>query len=104
MFLITLSPMRRDDTLTVSVSGDVLVLNGEALDLGRLAPGESLPAETLGGDWIASDILRHESGEIALTLILPHGESAPEATRFPQPITVTADGPVQLPPHDTPAA
>ncbi|RLL71292.1 hypothetical protein [Paenirhodobacter hankyongi] len=96
MFLITLSPMRRDDTLAVSVAGDVLTLNGAALDLGALAPGESLPCDEIGCEWIASDIVRGEGGEIALTLILPHGAEATDARRFPQPVTVTADGPVAL--------
>lgn len=103
MFQITLSPMRRDDALAVSVTGDVLVLNGAPLDLATLPPGGTLPRAEAGNDWIASDIVRRESCEIALTLILPHGAEAPEATRFPAPITVTTDGPVTLPPHDAPA-
>lgn len=97
MFFISLSPQLHDDTLTATVAGDVLMLNGEALDLGTLPPGGTLPRAEAGNDWIASDIVRRESGEIALTLILPHGAEAPEATRFPAPITVTADGPVPLP-------
>lgn len=96
MFLITLSPMRCDDALSVSVAGNVLTLNGLALDLGALAPGERLPCDALGCAWLASDIIRGEHGEIALTLILPHGAEASEALRFPPPITVTADGPVAL--------
>lgn len=103
MFFISLSPQRRDDTLTATVAGDVLVLNGAPLDLATLPPGGTMPRAEAGNDWIASDIVRSESGEIALTLILPHGPDAPEATRFPEPITVTADGPVTLPPHDAPA-
>ena len=98
MFLITLSPMRRDDVLTVSVAGDVLVLNGEALDLGTYTADPDAPH-----DWIVGQPVQ-DAGVWNVTLILPHGADAPEATRFPEPITVTADGPVQLPPHDTPAA
>lgn len=97
MFLITLSPMRRDDTLTVSVSGDVLVLNGEALDLGTYTADPDAPH-----DWIVGQPVQ-DAGVWNVTLILPHGADAPEATRFPEPITVTADGPVQMPPHDAPA-
>lgn len=103
MIFITLSPQRRDDMLTATVAGDVLVLNGVSLDFGALASGETLPRAEAGSDWIASDIVRSESGEIAVTLILPHGPDAPEETRFPEPITMTADGPVPLPPHDAPA-
>ena len=98
MFLITLSPMRRDDVLTVSVAGDVLVLNGEALDLGTYTADPEAPQ-----DWIVGQPVQ-DGGVWYVTLILPHGADAPEATRFPEPITVTADGPVQLPPHDMPAA
>lgn len=94
MFLITLSPMRRDDTLMVSVSGDVLVLNGEAIDLATYTAD---PEAT--HDWIVGQP-EQDGGIWYVTLILPHGESAPEATRFPEPITVTEDGPVQLPPYN----
>jgi len=103
MFFISLSPQRRDDTLEASVTGDALLLNGVSLDFGALAAGETLPRAGAGSDWIASDIVRREDGEIALTLIVPHGPDAPEATRFPEPITVTGDGPVPLPPHDAAA-
>ncbi len=33
-----------------------------------------------------------------MEIILPHGPDAPEATRFPEPISVKGDGPVDLPP------
>lgn len=94
MFLITLSPQCRNDALTVSVAGDVLVLNGEPLDLGTYTADPEAPH-----DWIIGQPVE-DAGVWNVTLILPHGESAPEAARFPQPIAVTADGPVQLPPHD----
>lgn len=94
MFLITLSPMRCDDVLTVSVAGDVLVLNGEALDLGTYTADPDAPH-----DWIVGQPVK-DAGVWHVALILPHGESAPEVTRFPQPIAVTKDGPVALPPHD----
>lgn len=97
MFLITLSPMRRDDVLTVSVSGDVLVLNGVSLDLGTYTADPEVPH-----DWIVGQPVQ-DAGVWHVTLILPHGADAPEATRFPEPITVTADGPVTLPPYDAPA-
>ena len=94
MFLITLSPMRRDDVLTVSVAGDVLVLNGEAIDLATYTADPEAPH-----DWIIGQPVQ-DGGVWHVTLILPHGENAPYETRFPEPITVTEDGPVQLPPYD----
>lgn len=94
MFLITLSPMRRDDALAVSVAGDVLVLNGEAIDLATYTADPEVPH-----DWIIGQPVQVE-GEWHVTIVLPHGGEAPEATRFPEPITVTEDGPVQLPPYN----
>jgi hypothetical protein len=41
-----------------------------------------------------------EDGAWHLTLVLPHGENAPEQTRFPGPLDVTADGPLALPPYN----
>tara|TARA_R110000868_G_scaffold376497_1_gene641500 strand:+ start:760 stop:1074 length:315 start_codon:yes stop_codon:yes gene_type:complete len=96
---INLSPQARFDRLTVSKSGDVLTINGIAYDFGPLPDGGTLPREAVGCDWLASDVERI-SGEIHLTLLLPHGSDAPEATRFPAPVTVTEDGPVALPPYD----
>ncbi|MPL74072.1 hypothetical protein SDC9_19881 [bioreactor metagenome] len=91
MFLITLSPMRRDDTLVVSVAGDVLVLNGVALDLGTYTADPEAPH-----DWIFGQPDQN-GGVWHVTLVLPHGADASEQTRLPPPITVTADGPVPLP-------
>lgn len=93
---ITLSPMRRDDTLTLSRAGDVLTVNGEDLDFSALGEGDILPASATGCEWLIGDITR-TGGELVLTMILPHGADAPAATMFPDPITVTGDGPVTLP-------
>lgn len=91
--LLTLSPRNRADQLTVSVAGDVLVLNGVSVDLSAYDPDTPSP-------WIVGEPTQ-ATGEWQVTLILPHGSNAPEVTRFPIPITVT-DGPVALPPYDAP--
>ena len=39
-------------------------------------------------------------GEVCLTLILPHGQNPSRAVAFPEPITVTEDGPIEVP-HDS---
>lgn len=93
---INLSPVRMDDRLVASVIGNVLTVNGTAYDFGPLAEGGTLPREAVGCPLLASDVTR-EGGHITLTLILPHGSDAPEAARFPQPITVTQSGPIPLP-------
>lgn len=97
--ILTLSPVRMDDTLTASVAGDVLTLNGEALDFAPLPSGATLPREAVDNPWIAGDVTRAMDGTLTVPLILPHGSNAPEATRFPAPIDA-GDGPVPLPPYN----
>lgn len=96
---ISFSPMRSDVPLTLSVKGNVLVLNGEELDVSALPKGATLPRDAVGCEWLASDIERDDSGLI-LTLVLPHGAQAPEETLFPAPLIITTDGPVPLPPYE----
>ena len=97
MHQIDLSPMRRDDRLEVSVSGDVFTINGAAFDFSALPEGASLPRDAVACDWLASDVVR-TGGVVRLTLILPHGPDAPQETLFPDPVS-PGDGPVALPPY-----
>lgn len=76
------------------VQGSAVVLNGEALDLGTYTADPEVPH-----DWIFGQPDQN-GGVWHVTLILPHGADAPEETCFPQPITVTADSPVTLPPYE----
>ncbi|WOI35009.1 hypothetical protein R1T40_09880 [Tritonibacter scottomollicae] len=96
---ISFTPTRCDTALTATRQGDVLTLNGEAFDFTALSEGDVLPREAVTCDWLASEATR-QNGEIHLTLILPHGADAPEETRFPQPVTLTGDGSVPLPPYE----
>ncbi|MFN4131275.1 MAG: hypothetical protein ACK4GC_15875 [Paracoccaceae bacterium] len=98
---ITLSPMRRDDVLTLHRAGDILTINGEAFDFSPLPEGATLPREAVDCDWLASDVTR-TGGALHLTLILPHGAEAPPETLFPAPVIDPANGPVELPPHSLP--
>lgn len=93
---ITLSPQRRDDTLTVIKEGDSLTINGTAYEFSQLPDGGTLPKGAVDCEWIASDIDRVD-GELELTLLLPHGADASEAARFPEPIVNPGDGQVELP-------
>lgn len=95
---LTFSPMRRDDTLALSRTGDVLTINGEAFDFSALPEGASLPRDAVACDWLAGDVERI-GGVLHLSLILPHGANAPRETRFPVPI-MAGDGPVALPPYE----
>lgn len=93
---INLSPQRRDDTLTIIKSGDVLTINGTEFDFSQVPDGGLLPREAVDCAWLASDVTR-EDGELTLTLLLPHGANASEARRFPEPLTNVPDGEVEFP-------
>jgi hypothetical protein len=93
---INLSPQCRDDELSVIVSGDILVLNGEVLDLTPLPEGGTLPRNAVENPWLIGDVIRKD-GQIELTLLFPHGFDASEAARFPEPLIVTTNGKVELP-------
>lgn len=93
---ITLSPVRLDETLAATRAGDVLTLNGEAFDFGPLPEGATLPAEAVDSEWIVGPVSRID-GELHLTLRLPHGPNPSRAVAFPEPVTVTQDGPIPLP-------
>jgi len=103
---ISFSPVRGDAPLELSVTGEVLTVNGLTLDLSVIPDGATLPQAAVACDLLASDIER-VAGQLQLKLLLPHGPEAPEATRWPAPITISSDGPVNLPPfgaaEETPA-
>ena len=99
--ILKFSPVFMDKGLTLHRKGDVLTINGHALDFGPLPEGASLPADAIASPWIAGPVTR-AGGVLHVTVMLPHGANAPEATRFPMPLTLTVDGPVELPLYDTP--
>jgi hypothetical protein len=99
---ITLSPVRLDETLVAFRIGDVLTINGEALDFTLLPDGATLPAEAIASDWITGPVSRI-NGELHLTLRLPHGPNPSPAVAFPAALHVTEDGPIVLPFDPEPA-
>lgn len=99
---INFTPQRRDDTLELVKTGDTLTINGQDLDLSVIPEGATLPDAQDIHPLLFGDISR-ENGEIELTFILPHGPNPSQATAFPEPITVTQDGPVAVP-FDPPVA
>jgi hypothetical protein len=94
---ITFTPQRRDDTLTLSKTGDVLTIGGEDFDFSQLAEGDLLPREAVTSDWLASDVERI-GGVVHLSIVVPHGAKAPITTLFPAPVTAT-DGAIPVPAH-----
>lgn len=95
---ISFSPQRRVDTLSLSKSGDILTINDTPLDLSGIPDGATLPAEAISNEWIVGPVERID-GVLHVTLALPHGPNPSHAVAFPEPITVTADGPIEVP-HD----
>jgi len=93
---INLSPQRRDDTLSVTKSGDVLTINGTAYDFSQVPDGGLLPQDAVECPWLASDVER-VNGELVLSLLMPHGANASEARRFPAPLIDVPDGEVEFP-------
>lgn len=93
---ITLSPMRRDDSLNVIKDGDKLRINGELFSFISLPDGATIPAGEVPCEWIVGPVERID-GDIHLTLILPHGPSPSEAVAFPAQIIDPPDGSLDLP-------
>lgn len=108
--IITFAPVRPiGDPVPLDVvrEGDVLTINGTALDFGPLPEGGRLPRAAVDCPWLASEVTR-EGGVLHLTLVLEHGPipfpQPPEAdvVLYPAPITLTGDGPVALPAYTAP--
>ncbi|WP_298187842.1 hypothetical protein [uncultured Pseudomonas sp.] len=99
--IIKLSPLRLDEALEASVAGDVITLNGQAFDFTQLPEGATLPADAIDSGHFGGPVERI-SGELHLTLRLPHGPNPSRAVAFPEPAHVTQDGPVKLPTDEVP--
>ncbi len=101
MINITLSPVRVDAELSIVINGETIIVNGEAFDFSPLLEGATLPGSAILSDWFPGDAER-KNGDLSVTIRLPHGANAPENTRFPAPLEIKANGPVELPPFDEP--
>lgn len=95
---ITFSPIRHNTRLSIEKKGETLVLNDVPCDFSGIADGEERAAEDFGTVFLA-DVVRRVDGTLHLTLLLPHGASAPRETLFPKPRKLTKDGPIALPPY-----
>ena len=93
---ITLNPQRRDDTLTVSKSGDTLTINGIAYDFSVIPDGATLPASAVDCEYITGNIERI-NGVLHISIILPHGPNPSQEVAFPAPIVNQPDGVLELP-------
>jgi len=98
---ITLHPVRADAALTLSRTGDTLTVNGVAFNFTALKDGDTRPRDAVDCPALLSDVTRID-GVLHLTLLLPHGANAPQETLFPEPLLVTQDGDIALPPYTAP--
>ncbi|HBP1650766.1 TPA: hypothetical protein L5V32_000886 [Pseudomonas aeruginosa] len=98
--IIKLSPYAplpgSDEHLSLVRIGDVLTVNGQSFDFTPLPEGGELPAEAIGSEWFAGPALRRAGG-LELILRFPLAADASAAARFPEPLLIEADGPVELP-------
>ncbi len=90
---IRLSPQRREGSLVVSKTGDVLTIDGEAFDFSVIPDGATLPRDAIDCEWIAGDVERN-GGDLIVPLILPHGPDPSEAVAFPADLNDPPDGPL----------
>ena len=95
--IINLSPQLGGAIYTLERQGDTLIIDGESFDFSPLQPGDELSSEAVNCPHFVGDIKKSASGELEVTLVLSHETDAPEEVRFPEPLTVTEDGPVLLP-------
>lgn len=103
---IILSPLCVDapEPLSLSVNGAVLTANGAALDLSLLADGDTLPSGAIEHPlFLGAEIHRHGGLIEVYGLQFPISlNQTDSAACFPEPITVTGDGPIPLPPQFPP--
>lgn len=97
---IKLFPFLTGDTISASVHGDVITINGEPYDLSGIPEGYQLPANAVGCDWLSvSDFVERVDGEICLTLKCPVQWDSPAVIRAPdEPVVLyVTKGAVKFP-------
>lgn len=94
--VVKFNPQRRDDALALEKQGDILIVNGVPYDFTSLPEGATLPADAIGSELFCGPVDRVD-GELHLTMILPHGPNPPQAVAFPEPLSITENGPVEVP-------
>lgn len=97
--IITLSPVRDDSTLTLSLRGGTLCIDGTEYDLSPLPEGATLPREAMTCDRLLSDVER-SGGIVRMTLAVPHGAQAAETERAIRTITLADGATLYFPPTD----
>ncbi|WP_321847277.1 hypothetical protein [Pseudomonas paraveronii] len=92
--------------LEASVSGDVITINGEAIDLSVIPDGYRLPGSAVGNKFfVETEYVERKGKTLYFTLRLPVDWNSPEEYRNPvEPIVIEArSGPVKFPDTSPPA-
>ncbi|MGZ0702542.1 hypothetical protein [Pseudomonas piscis] len=83
---------------SASVEGYAITINGEQFDFSPLEKGYELSLEAIGSPLFADKAVMSVDGTLSVTLLMPYDEAtATDAIRFPAPVTVTTNGPVDIP-------
>lgn len=89
----TLEPLK-----SLSVKGYAITLNGEVFDFTELQPGYQLEQVDIKSDWFVDRAVMSFEGVLSVAILMPYDETvATDAIRFPESVTVTAAGPVEIP-------
>lgn len=75
MFSITKIPVRTDTPLLVSVTGNVLTINGEQFDFTDMPTNSELPVGSIDSQYILSSVVCDDEGVIHLDILCPYGKS-----------------------------
>lgn len=95
---IHFSPQRSTQSLTLERQGETLIVNGDPLDFSELPDGGSYPPASIDNPMMVGGVERI-AGIVHVTVRLPYSNpTPPSGVAFAEPIEVTADGPVALPP------
>ncbi len=105
-FKLNLCPVAVADPepMAIALIGRALSINGAALDLSFLADGDTVPAGAIDHPLLQRAEVRRQGDQIEIDgLLFPISLSQTDpAACFPEPIIVTGDGPIQLPPQFSP--
>jgi hypothetical protein len=82
--------------LEVDVAGSTITINGLSLDLSPLEDGDQISAEATGCASV-EDVISRTGDTITVRLLFPIRPDAPDTAKYPAPIIVAQDGPVELP-------
>lgn len=103
---IKLFPFLGFETMEASVSGDVITINGEAIDLGPLPDGFRLLGEATGNKFfVPTEYIQRIDGELHFTLFLHVEAETDEQWRNPpEPLILSVTkGKVPIPDTSPPA-